>query len=151
MVGLLGRGISPFQGHYLHTGQHKQNKRTQTSMPRMKFEPTTPAFERVKTVDALDCDRPVNIHGPYLAGRIVIRLFKGIWTASAHDIQTSWWSLLAGWAKLSRPADPARVPPSRTGNSGCVCFGCSRQTAGYLRWVCQLLSFLSVSIYWRKN
>jgi hypothetical protein len=27
-VGLLGRVISPSQGCYLHTGQHKQNKRT---------------------------------------------------------------------------------------------------------------------------
>jgi hypothetical protein len=27
-VGLLGGGISPSQGRYLHTGQQKQNKRT---------------------------------------------------------------------------------------------------------------------------
>jgi hypothetical protein len=26
------RGISPLKGRYLHTDQHKQNKRTQTSM-----------------------------------------------------------------------------------------------------------------------
>jgi hypothetical protein len=31
-VGHLGREISPSQGRYLHTEQHKQNKRTQTSM-----------------------------------------------------------------------------------------------------------------------
>jgi hypothetical protein len=31
-----------------------QNKRTQTSMPRDGFEPTVPAFEREKTVHALD-------------------------------------------------------------------------------------------------
>jgi hypothetical protein len=38
-VGLLGRVIRPSQGLYLHTGQHKQNKRkhTQTSMPRVGF------------------------------------------------------------------------------------------------------------------
>jgi hypothetical protein len=54
-VGLLGRGISPSQGRYLHTEQHKtQNKRTQTSMPRVGFEPTTPVFERAKTDHALD-------------------------------------------------------------------------------------------------
>jgi hypothetical protein len=35
LVELLGRGISPSQGRYLHTGQHRQNKRTQTSMPQM--------------------------------------------------------------------------------------------------------------------
>jgi hypothetical protein len=45
-VGLLGREISPSQGLYLYTEQHKQNKRTQTSMPRMGFERTIPVFER---------------------------------------------------------------------------------------------------------
>jgi hypothetical protein len=35
-----------------------QNKRTQTSMPRVGFELTTPVFERPKTVHAWDCDRP---------------------------------------------------------------------------------------------
>jgi hypothetical protein len=42
------------------TEQHKQNKRTQTSMPLVEFEPTIPVFERVKTVHALDrghCDQ----------------------------------------------------------------------------------------------
>jgi hypothetical protein len=33
-VGLLGWGISPLQGRYLHTEQHK-HKRTQTSMPQV--------------------------------------------------------------------------------------------------------------------
>jgi hypothetical protein len=32
-----------------------QNKRTQTSMPRVGYEPTIPMFERMKTVHALDC------------------------------------------------------------------------------------------------
>jgi hypothetical protein len=36
------------------TQQHTRNKRTQTSMPRVRFEPTTPVFERAKTVQALD-------------------------------------------------------------------------------------------------
>jgi hypothetical protein len=31
-----------------------QNKRTQISMPRVRFDPTTPVFERAKTVHALD-------------------------------------------------------------------------------------------------
>jgi hypothetical protein len=31
-----------------------QNKRTQTSMSRVGFEPTTPVLERAKTVHALD-------------------------------------------------------------------------------------------------
>jgi hypothetical protein len=44
-VGLLGRGISPLQGRYLHTKQHK---------PRMGFEPIIPLFDRVKTIHASD-------------------------------------------------------------------------------------------------
>jgi hypothetical protein len=43
-VGLRGRVIIPSQGRYL----------TQTSMPRVGFEPTIPAFERAKIVHALD-------------------------------------------------------------------------------------------------
>jgi hypothetical protein len=32
-----------------------QNKRTQTSIPQVGFEPTIPVFERAKGVHALDC------------------------------------------------------------------------------------------------
>jgi hypothetical protein len=53
-VGHLVRGISPSQGRYLHTEQHKQNNRIQTSMPRVGFEPSTPVFEWAKTDHALD-------------------------------------------------------------------------------------------------
>jgi hypothetical protein len=53
-VGLFGRGISPSQGRYLHTNQHKQNKLTQTSMPRVEFKPTILVLKRAKTVHALD-------------------------------------------------------------------------------------------------
>jgi hypothetical protein len=42
-------GRTPWMGNQPYT----QNKRTQTSMPRVVFEPTIPAFERVKTVHAL--------------------------------------------------------------------------------------------------
>jgi hypothetical protein len=48
--GLLGQGINPSQGRYLH----KQNKYRQTSMPWVGFKPTIPVFERGKTVHALD-------------------------------------------------------------------------------------------------
>jgi hypothetical protein len=60
-VGLLGQGISRSQGRYIYTEQHKQNKRTQTPMSRVRFEPTIPAFERAKTVHALD--RAVTVIG----------------------------------------------------------------------------------------
>jgi hypothetical protein len=38
-----------------HRTTQTQNKRTQTSMPRVGYEPTIPEFERMKTVHALDC------------------------------------------------------------------------------------------------
>jgi hypothetical protein len=56
-IGLLERVISPSQGLYLNTGQHKHRINTytyQTSMPYVGFEPTIAAFERAKTVHALD-------------------------------------------------------------------------------------------------
>jgi hypothetical protein len=37
-----------------HRTTQTQNKRTQTSIPWMRFEPTIPAFEGAKTVHALD-------------------------------------------------------------------------------------------------
>jgi hypothetical protein len=53
-VELLGGGISPSQGRYQHRTTQTQNKRTQTSMPMVGFEPTIPVFKRAKTVHALD-------------------------------------------------------------------------------------------------
>jgi hypothetical protein len=53
-VVLLERVISPSQGRYLHRTTQTQNNLTQTSMPRVGFEPTIPVFERAKTVYALD-------------------------------------------------------------------------------------------------
>jgi hypothetical protein len=44
-----------------HRATQTQNKRTQASMPRVGFEPTIPAFERAKTVHAID--RPVSVIG----------------------------------------------------------------------------------------
>jgi hypothetical protein len=66
VVGFLGQVISPSQGRYLNTGQHKHriNAYThKTSMPWVGFEPTIPAFERVKTVHALD--RAANVTGAW--------------------------------------------------------------------------------------
>jgi hypothetical protein len=51
-VGLLGRG-SASRKACTYTQNNTQNKCTQTSMPGVAFEPTTPVFERTKTVHAL--------------------------------------------------------------------------------------------------
>jgi hypothetical protein len=72
-VGLLGRGISPKQSRYLHRITRTQNKRTQTSMPWMGFEPKIPALERAKTVRTFD-------HSPTLIGNICLPI--KIWNFS---------------------------------------------------------------------
>jgi hypothetical protein len=45
-----------------HRTTEIQNKRTQTSMPRVEFEPMTPVFEQAKTVHALDRAATVMLH-----------------------------------------------------------------------------------------
>jgi hypothetical protein len=50
-------GRTPWTGDQLIAEQlptQTQNKPTQISMPSVTFEPTVPAFERTKTVHALD-------------------------------------------------------------------------------------------------
>jgi hypothetical protein len=59
-VRLLGRGIRQSHDRYLHTGQNKQNKSTQTSMPLVGLEPTVPPLLWAKTVLAsnrVHCNR----------------------------------------------------------------------------------------------
>jgi hypothetical protein len=54
-VGLLERGISPIlRPLTTRRTTQTQNKRTQISMSRVGFEPTTPVFERAKTVRDLE-------------------------------------------------------------------------------------------------
>jgi hypothetical protein len=52
--GLLERGISSLRGRYLHRTTQTQNKRRQTSMPRVELELTIPAFEWAKTFHILN-------------------------------------------------------------------------------------------------
>jgi hypothetical protein len=52
------------------TQQHKQNKRTHTSMPRVGFEPMIPVFERAETVHALD--REPTVIGTKLSQQITL-------------------------------------------------------------------------------
>jgi len=52
MAGLLGRGIGPLQGHYLHsTAQHKE---TPTYISRAGFEPSIAISGQSKMIRALD-------------------------------------------------------------------------------------------------
>jgi hypothetical protein len=55
-VGFLGRGITPSRRQLpAHGTVQTKNKRTQTSIPQVVFEPTTPLFKRSKTVHARVC------------------------------------------------------------------------------------------------
>jgi hypothetical protein len=74
-IGLLGRGISPSLGRYLHTEQHKHNKHTQTSMSWVRFEPTILAFERAKTVHAFN--RSATVTGNSRAYNVIILIYVG--------------------------------------------------------------------------
>jgi hypothetical protein len=50
-----------------HRTTQAQNKSTQTFMPRVGFDPTIPAFERAKTVHALDRAATVIGSKPHVA------------------------------------------------------------------------------------
>jgi hypothetical protein len=59
-TGLPGRAISPAARlPPAHRTAQTQNKHRQTSMPRVRFEPTIPVFEPVKTVQPLDREATV--------------------------------------------------------------------------------------------
>jgi hypothetical protein len=56
-----------------HKTTQTQNKRAQTSMPRVGFEPTIPVLEQVKIVHALDCAATViGIYSKYLYKLLII-------------------------------------------------------------------------------
>jgi hypothetical protein len=67
LVGLFGRGISPSQRLYPHTGRYKQNRSTQTSMSQVGLEPTIPVFERAERVDVFD--RAATVIGKKTSGK----------------------------------------------------------------------------------
>jgi hypothetical protein len=67
-IGLLERVIRPSQGRYIQTWQHKHRINAQTSMSWVGFEPMIPAFERAKTVHALD-------RAATVIGRLVVLLY----------------------------------------------------------------------------
>jgi hypothetical protein len=66
-----------------HRTAQTQNERTQTSMPQVRFEPTTPVFERTKTVRALDLAANVIGH---------ISRLTPINLQQRHDTKSSWFS-----------------------------------------------------------
>jgi hypothetical protein len=69
----------PVAKPYLHTEQHKQNKHTQTSIPRVGFEPTAPVYELENTVHTLG--HAVTVIGKIylLPTNIILDKHMGIW------------------------------------------------------------------------
>jgi hypothetical protein len=75
-----------------HRTTQTQDKRTQTSMPRMGFQPTIPVFERTKRVRTLD--RAANVIGTFIVytsifGTFSVRrklIMKGFLTSSRTHI-----------------------------------------------------------------
>jgi hypothetical protein len=49
----LGEELRSSQSFCLHSRYHKEHKGTETTIPRVRFKPMTPVFERTKTVHAL--------------------------------------------------------------------------------------------------
>jgi hypothetical protein len=64
-----------------HRAKQTHNKRTQTSMPQVEFEPTIPVFERAKSVHASDCAVSVIGALPSLSVQILIQYVKQATTA----------------------------------------------------------------------
>jgi hypothetical protein len=69
-----------------------QNKRTQTSMPWVGFEPTMPAFERAKTVHALH--RAVTDWQSLLLLSLILVVDSGLWSKSSNYLYFSTPNLL---------------------------------------------------------
>jgi hypothetical protein len=91
-VGVLGRGISPSQGRYLHTEQHEHRINAHLSMPRVGFEPTIPEFERAKAVHALDRAATVIGSLPLFEQKYKNKLPRLCPQASAKSVPTFAWS-----------------------------------------------------------
>jgi hypothetical protein len=66
-----------------HETTQTQNKRTQTSIPRVGFEPTIPAFERAKTVHALGS--AATMVGSVQFTIIFFNLYSGGWNQGPLD------------------------------------------------------------------
>jgi hypothetical protein len=97
-----------------HRTTQTQNKRTQTSMPRVGFELTIPVFERAKTVHALDClatvtDTQTHCVGTMLAHLMLREAVRTVPTAWKEEIvnllisiKTNFYYDCKNWNKNSR-------------------------------------------------
>jgi hypothetical protein len=132
-VGLLGWVISLSQGRYLHRTKQTQNKRTQTSMPWVEFEPMLPVFERAKTVHALD--RAATVIGHWCLSNDLFSQAVSRWlpTAAARVRARVWSSGIcggqngagAGFLRVLRFLLPIFIPPIAPQSPSSVIWGCT--------------------------
>jgi hypothetical protein len=88
----------------IHRTTLTENKRTQTFMPRVGFEPTIPAFERAKTVDASDRTATVIDNATCTFPNLLLIL-------NALKVLSPWYNMLSV------------VPRTAHITSHCLCFG----------------------------
>jgi hypothetical protein len=97
-----------------HRTTQTQNKRTQTPMPWVGFEPTIPAFERVKTVHALDYAAIVmgTFYGIFLIMKVSSHLQ---WQVSRNVTicKIYWQQFYKGGVQPARKRRRGRVSPGR--------------------------------------
>jgi hypothetical protein len=82
-VGLLGRRISPSQGRYLHTGQHRHRLNAHTDIHAHRTH--DPSFGRAKTVHAT------------VIGSIYTRMYMKWWTFLNSTKIGTWWQSILIW------------------------------------------------------
>jgi hypothetical protein len=107
-VGLLGRVISPSQGRYLNTGQHRHGINLYThqiSMAWLGFEPTITAPEQLKTVHALD--RPTIVSGHKQFHRLIIQdcALLCCWSIVLFHVISLWFTVMPC---ISRPQEKTK-------------------------------------------
>jgi hypothetical protein len=113
----------------IHKTTQTQNKCTQTSMPRVGFEPRTPVFERTKTVHALD--------------RAATVISSGCRDPHFLHLGTSWSSVVSF---TPRPLCSRRKTPCTHSIGGWVCprTGLHEESCFSLLSVC---IFLALSLF----
>jgi hypothetical protein len=99
---LLGWVISPSQGPYLHTGQHKRRINAYTFIPWGGFEPPIPEFQQARTVHALDCAATVlGYIKVYLSNfkgcNVGITDWKDLWSTQLRWIHVAWYTYKIPW------------------------------------------------------
>jgi hypothetical protein len=87
-VGILGRVISPSQGHYLHTGQHKHRINAHPDILALSGIPThVSSVERAKIVHAVD--RAATVTGRRAHNLYFSMSYVAIWLWIRGEVP--WW------------------------------------------------------------